>query len=437
MFQTHLKKISFTFLAINLTVLSILVGSLFLPKIDVSAQNLGIKPYAEAGEKQKGVFRFIASAGEEISDFLVAGNSGTEEGELIIEPKDSSYNNSGQLTATSETETNKSVGNWISVEKNRVKLKPQTAEKIGFKIKIPNNTPSGDYAGMLTSYPAVSPSQDSGNVVVNVRTAVAVYITVRGNLKIDNQIDNLKIINPSMDNFTEELNRRTFINPDNMVVFLNIFNRGNIFSTVSGKLKITNPRGETKETNIQRTVNINSNNPNVYIETKIPYIIGKTEVKFDYTSSPYNLTNGEKIESSDRSNGSISYTSDLTEEQLEKFKTTRQELNTRNEESFGKNNPNQNDSSNNSNNSTANKTTAITASNSSSSQKNSLSQSEITLIGLGSIIVLLLLLIIAYLVYREYKKAKNSQKDSEDKVKKEDIQKIKPSKKDEKVKNKS
>lgn len=367
--------------------LGLICFTAFGSNLHVSAQKIGVKPYNPQGQS-RGVFRFILSPDQEASDSITVANSSEDGGDVTITAKDSLIDNVGQMGFIDNSLPNKASGSWLTLDKEKLSVKPNSVEKVDFKVKVPNGTPAGDYAAGITS-------TISGSTV---RTAITVYITVKGELRVDNQIKDLSIVNPKQENFAKELDLRGFIKPENMVIKYTAKNKGNVFSVLNGNIKLTSPSGKTTDFALKRTLNLNSTNEDVYLETNLPYEIGQTKVKMDYDSKPYNITNELPVAISDQSKGSLEYTLDTAQQDLDRFKSTRDNLNAIMDSQVKTTLPN--------NSSSSSVSSVVSSKSSSENSKKEEKKDEGSYVTGGLIVISLLVLVIAYLVYKEYKDGK-------------------------------
>lgn len=294
----------------------ILVSFFSILTIPANAQKIGVKPFNEGGQN-RGVFRFIANPGETINDAVVVVNGSDFEGGAEVKPRDTETDSSGNLAFIADQVENKSTGNWIKLAEQKLVVPAQKALKVPFVLTVPPDTKAGEYtAGIVVSPVNVESGEGVG---VQVRSGITVYIIVRGDLKIDNQISEFSIINPTQDTFEKELGLRGFIKPSNMVVRFKGVNNGNIYSELATKFIIESGDGSKKEIPLTRILNLNSSFPYYYVNTGLPYLAGTTKIKMEYSSLPYNIKDQEKYSKTTTSDGSLEYSFTLTAADLKAF----------------------------------------------------------------------------------------------------------------------
>ena len=321
-FNKTIKNKTFSALAISLLTLGL--GFTSILNVQTNAQNIGVKPYNEAGQ-DRGVFRYGVKPGDKIDDIALVVNGSDFDRKASILAKDSILDTSGSIAFLGNDEQNKSVGNWIKISEEKVDVPAQKGRKVPFTINIPGDTKSGDYSAGIIVTPVSSDSTKSG-VAVSSRSAITVYITVQGDLKVDNKISDFSAINPKQDNFAVEVDKRGFITQENMVIKFKGENLGNIYTKLNAKLSVELPGGEKKDVPFKRNFNLENTDNYYYINTNLPYKIGTTKVKMDYTSDPYNFKDEFKFDKSTSSDGSSEYSFTLTQEDLNSFNSIQSQL---------------------------------------------------------------------------------------------------------------
>jgi hypothetical protein len=322
------------FSLLTVATLSLLYVALFVGlAISVHAQRIGIKPFTEDGQSPRSVFRYIASPGETITDSIVVTNGSDFDGGAFVQPNDLLYNSGGNITYVQNDVTNTEVGSWISLVEQDVEVPAGRGLRIPFSLTVPTDTPAGEYAGGITVVPS-SDDSGSGGVGVKVRSGITVYVTVPGDLRVDNNISEISVINPGVDNFVQELNDRAFITPENMVVKLIAENNGNMFSQIEGVLRFTFESGETEEIPFSRVLTLQEGVREFYIQTRLPYELGTTSLTFEYNSTSYNDPDTD-FSISEGSSGTTEYSFETTQDDLDAFAEARNARNAEIAEQFG------------------------------------------------------------------------------------------------------
>lgn len=323
MFKLKKIKTSSIFAPIAILIFTFSLVGFF--SIDAKAQNIGVKPFNEKGEN-RGVFRYVTKPGEKIDDIALVVNSSDFDGKAIVLSKDSILDTSGSIAFLGNDEENKAVGNWIQISQREVDVPAKKGLKVPFTVNIPADAKGGEYAAGIVVTPSNSQNTKSG-VAVSSRSAITVYITVQGDLKIDNKISDFSVINPKQENFATEVDKRGFITPENMTLKFKGENLGNVYSRLNSKVEIKMPDGETKSLDFKRNFNLGNTDNYYYINTNLPYKVGTTKVKMDYTSQPYNFDQGDlDFDKSQNSDGSIEYSFTLNQEDLNAFNSIQSQL---------------------------------------------------------------------------------------------------------------
>lgn len=311
----HISKL------VILSSLLVLFGFLNLP---ANAQKIGIKPFREENTQQRGVFRYVANAGEVINDAVVVTNGSDFEGKATVSAKDATTDTSGNFSLLPNETENTKAGRWISLAASDVDVPAGKALKIPFTINVPAGTPAGEYAAGIAGIPNNSASTEAG-LSVGVRSGVAVYITVRGDLRIDNEVKGLAVANPTQSDFAQQLNVRNNIDPENMVINFEAINKGNMFSRIQGELKVTTPDNQEKTLAVSRVLNIDSSNSNYFFDTNLPYQVGTTKINLTYESESYNEPDTD-FTITDASKGELNFEFTLTEADLQRFRELKNNL---------------------------------------------------------------------------------------------------------------
>ena len=316
--KSNLSSKIFSFLAIAITTISV-----FSLNINVNAQ-LGLEPFGinKSDPKETGWFKYTVDPGTTIEDFVVISNVGTEETSVDLRSNDAIITDDGAFTIISNELENKEVGNWVKLTNNKIDLPASKGVKIPFKINIPANAKPGEYAGGLSITEIDKGDPSVAPLSVRTRIGNRIYITVKGDINVSSTVKDLTIINPNVTNFTDELRKRGFIKPENIVFKFTAENTGDAYTALSGNFKMTLPNGKDINQTFTRNMGPRSGARTFYIETNVPYQIGKTVLNLDYTTKPQNelkdSTGVKYVYSNDK--GSLTFTFDLSDKQLEDFK---------------------------------------------------------------------------------------------------------------------
>ncbi len=317
---------------INLNKIMATVGVLFmgvtlispLSNINLNAQKVGITPFNEQGQSRR-VFNYVVDAGATINDSVVITNGDEVDGKAVVRANDVKLNSGGNVTFKENDETNDAVGNWIKLAEGDVTIPASKALKIPFTINVPAGTPAGEYAGGITVAPGNDVEEAASGVSIKTRSGITVYILVKGDLKIDNEVKDFSAINPKSDTFEKDLAFQGYTDLDNMVAKFYTKNLGNMYSDIKGTLEVTSTDGSSKSFPIAKVLNLGSEGDFVYQQTKLPYKVGTTKFKLTYESIAHSNYDVD-FSISDRSKGVIEYEMTLTEADLQKFQEIKNKL---------------------------------------------------------------------------------------------------------------
>ncbi|MEI6728672.1 MAG: hypothetical protein WCK98_03450 [bacterium] len=387
---------------LSLLVFTLTTAVLYTNNVNVAAQKIGIKPFNIDGS-QRGVFRYQANSGDKIEDSAVVTNGSEFAGDAIVKARDSLVDSGGQISFIENSAENLGPAKWLSVSQEKLNVPAGQGIKVPFTIQIPSDTKSGEYTAGIVAGPAASNTNlASGGVDITVRTGITIYITVKGDLRLDANASDLVALNPTQPNFAVEINNNGSVTPENMVIKFNAKNNGNVYTVLDLKIRIDQPDGKGQDFTFSRNLNLgNQNKGDIYYETRIPYQVGQTKIKLDYDSRPYNFSD-LKFSKSDTSKGTLEYTMNLTQDDIAKFKTVKAAADTFNKP-----------------------VTPVNTSSSSSSSDatvNNVAKSEdkktddnkgliYTLAGIGGAVILALIGVIVFLVMKNKKKDDESDMD--------------------------
>jgi len=297
--------------------------SVFTTNIPVNAQ-LGLEPFGinKSDPKETGWFKYVVNPGDTIEDFVVISNVGTDDTNVDLRSNDALTTEDGAFTIVSNELPNKEVGKWVQLKENIISLPAQKAIKVPFKINIPSDAKPGEYAGGLSITEVDKSTDGSAPVSVKTRVGNRIYLIVKGDLNVSSNVKDLEIVNPRTTNFSDELRRRAFIKPENVVFKITTENTGNIYTTLKGKFKINQPDGKVVEQSFARNLSPRDGVRIYYIETQLPYQKGKTDLQLDYTTIAQNEPKDPSAAVYKYTNdkGTLNYTLNLTDEDLAAFK---------------------------------------------------------------------------------------------------------------------
>jgi hypothetical protein len=138
-------------------------------------------------------FVYTKNPGETIEDIASIKNFGDESANVLIYPVDATTSDAGSFILKFEHENQNGIGEWTTVSKSPIAIKPNERIDIPFSIHIPKDISPGQYiGGIVLEYgpSAKSPQQSdvcvaSGNCgqgLVSVKTRIGsrIYLTIPG-----------------------------------------------------------------------------------------------------------------------------------------------------------------------------------------------------------------------------------------------------------------
>ena len=316
------KIISIASKVLSLTTIALACTSIFFSSMPVNAQ-LGLEPFGinKSDPKETGWFKYVVDPGTSIDDFVVVSNVGAEDTNVDLRSNDAVTTEDGAFTIVSNDLPNKEVGKWVEIKENILTIPAGKALKIPFKVQVPNDAKPGEYAGGLSITEVDKSDGAASPLSVKTRIGNRIYLTVKGEQAVSSSVKELSILNPKTDNFADELRRRAFIKPENLVFKFTAENTGSVYSTLNGSFKITQPDGKVLNQTFARNLTPRNGVKTFYIETSVPYQIGQSVLNLEYSTKPQNVPKDTDSIKFNYSNdkGSLSYTLNLTSEELDQF----------------------------------------------------------------------------------------------------------------------
>ena len=152
-----------------------------------AAGGIGGYPLTPLDSDNPNWFMYNLDRGETYEDTMVVKNGTDKEWIVDIYPADGAISSGGGFTVKQKSEEMDSIGTWITLEKEEVRLAPGESEQVGFSITIPENANVGETAGGIMFEkrdPAeLSEEEGGGGIKLSIRTGVRVYNTVPGDIK--------------------------------------------------------------------------------------------------------------------------------------------------------------------------------------------------------------------------------------------------------------
>lgn len=315
---TYFKK------TISTLAVSILaIGSLSFGVTSISAA--GLEPY-NADRQNPDSLRFVFNlkAGETIEDAARVTNNTNQPVNVEVLGRDGEITSDGQLTVVSNSLENQQAGKWIQLDQTKYTIKANENIKVPFKVTVPEGTKSGEYySGLSVIELGDANTTSSGNVTVKTRLAVKVFITVQGELKANTDVKNLNIIDPKDSDYNIERAKYGKIGRENMFIRYEAENTGNIFLKLNAKYKITLPDGQIKEFTKDQDLAPGVGSKKFYLETGVPFQVGKTKVELAYEAKPTNKVKDPNSLSTENIKGTLTDELELSQADYDNFVASR------------------------------------------------------------------------------------------------------------------
>jgi Bacterial protein of unknown function (DUF916) len=335
--------------------------------------------------------------GESVERTALVSNLSDKEKTILLSPEDR-IKNTDQFTFSDKEEL-KDVGTWITISSDRVTIPAQKAVEVKFTIKVPANTPSGEYAGVLAVQEIKPNTGASGFNVIN-RVGARIYISVPGDLKTGIELPQFEFNQPNSAGYNDFV-KSNFMQPyDTVFLGMTIKNTGNVFTKVKGTIDIETPTGKvTSEFDRDFASQDNPIAIPAFV-TKAKWTVGKYKATFNFTNPAIINFNKENLQDVSPTK---TYTTEfnLTEADLAKIKSDFETTKANRPKS---NTPVQNANNTPNNNEANNIKEAVVE-----EKKEEPANNNALFIGLGiggGIIILGLIGVIGYLVWKQQKDAK-------------------------------
>lgn len=334
--STLLKSIS---KAAFIAVLILFSNLLILQSINSYAQAISIEPYEidRKNPQERGWFIYKVKPGTTIEGNLVLRNDHPTNTSIELSANDGVSTPDGNFALASNSDESKLIGSWVQLDSKVYDVDGQTNVKVPFKIKVPENAAPGEYAGGLSVVQVQEGDQTGGGPVSSkIRVGARIYLTVEGDITQDVSASNLTIVNSKTPNIADELNTRGWINKDNMALRVELKQNGNIYSKFKGDITFKLPDGKEVKRVFTKDIIRNSPTNEYYLETTIPYMVGKTQVTMKYEVAP-SINNKDGLNSKNDA-GELTYEMNLTQDDVDQLTELRAGLDAGDVKEFGKKN---------------------------------------------------------------------------------------------------
>jgi hypothetical protein len=312
---------------IRILLITLIINILATASIVFSAPAFaaGLEPFnADKANPNSLKFVFNVKAGESVDDAARVTNNTNQPVNVEVLGRDGEITSDGQLTVTSNSLDNQKAGKWIQLDQTKYTVAASSNIKVPFKVTVPKDTESGEYyAGLSVIELGDTNDTTSGNVTVKTRLAVKVFITVQGDLNAKTNIKTLNIIDPKDADYNIERAKYGKIGKDDIFVNYEAENIGNLFLKLSTKYKVSSPDGTVKEFSNDQDISPNNGSKKYYLETGIPFQVGKTKVEMSYDAKPTNPVKSGNNLKSENTTGTLVDEINITQADLDNFAQSR------------------------------------------------------------------------------------------------------------------
>ncbi len=319
---------------------------------------------------------------------------------VIVMAKDATQTSEGGFSFKENQEADTQVGKWVEfLDKTNFVAQPKSVTEVKFKIKVPEGTKPGEYAGVIAVQQDKSQEARNG-VQIQMRIGARLYITVPGELNMNIKPKTFEFLTDSNQEYKDFLQRNAMANYKDVYLNVAMENAGNIYTRISGKITLTDPNGQTFSTvyNKELAPNTATANTRVAVEQQ-QWKIGKYKAVLEWENQPHISLNKSSLKDLTATK-KIETEFEMTQEQLDRMAKLQTEADTSKITAAPKTN---NQSTDNNNNNTETNT---------ETQSNN-NQSDNTI--LYAIIAGLSILVVAIMGVLIYQNHRNSKTEANDK----------------------
>ena len=144
----------------------------------------------------RGIYRFGATTGGVVNDFVAIVNDSTQPVTLLVRAVDAVNTPQGGFAALPVNQTSRAVGTWIALPgwASSLIVAPRSFKIVPFTLRVPRDTSPGDHFGVVTATLVSSAASKSGERIRLLQTVgTRVFVRVSGPLNPGFSIENLKV----------------------------------------------------------------------------------------------------------------------------------------------------------------------------------------------------------------------------------------------------
>ncbi|HEX8762577.1 MAG TPA: LysM peptidoglycan-binding domain-containing protein [Candidatus Saccharimonadales bacterium] len=157
-----------------------------VPVAAVEQGGLGGRPaHPRAGNaRSESIFIHTLDAGKQAIEGVQVINNTAETKKVLVYAVDSQVSSGGAFACAQAADKPVGVGSWIDISQKEVTLAPASKQTVDFNIAVPKDATPGEHNGcIIIQDTKQQASPDSNGIVLSLRSAIRVAITVPGNIQ--------------------------------------------------------------------------------------------------------------------------------------------------------------------------------------------------------------------------------------------------------------
>jgi hypothetical protein len=279
--------------------------------------NVGIVPGKPTNDPITKVwFVETINPGQTVEQVALVVNNSEQALPVIVMAKDATQTSEGGFSFKENQEADTQVGKWVEfLDKTNFIAQPKSVTEVKFRIKVPEGTKPGEYAGVIAVQQDKSGEARNG-VQIQMRIGARLYITVPGELNMHTKPKTFEFLTDNNQEYKEFLQRNLLANYKDIYLNVSMENAGNIYTRISGKITLTDPEGKTFSTvyNKELAPNTATVNNRISVEQQ-QWKPGKYKAVLEWDNQPHVSLNKNSVKDL-TTNKRIETEFEMTEEQL-------------------------------------------------------------------------------------------------------------------------
>jgi len=291
--------------------------------------NVGIVPGKPTNDPITKVwFVETINPGQTVEQVALVVNNSEQALPVIVMAKDANQTSEGGFSFKENQEADTQVGKWVEfLDKTNFIAQPKSVTEVKFRIKVPEGTKPGEYAGVIAVQQDKSEEARNG-VQIQMRIGARLYITVPGELNMHIKPKTFEFLTDNNQEYKEFLQRNRLANYKDIYLNVSMENAGNIYTRISGKITLTDPEGKTFSTvyNKELAPNTTTVNNRISVEQQ-QWKPGKYKAVLEFGIQPHVSLNKNSVKDL-TTNKRIETEFEMTEEQLARMAKLQAEADT-------------------------------------------------------------------------------------------------------------